>query len=145
METGILVEFSGLMVLSQFNFIGATNQDFILIYNMSLCNRYRGGIRRTKIAMRLLFGCLLWCTAAPAQITSAVPDSSIIKIIDLPAREPFDTARSWHRVINPIVYLISDKDIYDHFGYEISTKFGEFDFANYPILRQRKKDNISIW
>jgi hypothetical protein len=88
--------------------------------------------------MRLLIACLFLSIAAPAQIAAPAEDSSFVKIIDLPRSEPFDTARPWQKYNLPYYYIISDKDFYDLFGYEVTTKFREFDFANYHILGQQK-------
>lgn len=82
--------------------------------------------------MRILFGLLFCCGAVSAQ---TIKDSAFIKIIaDLPAAEPFDTAHSYRRVNQPYVYIISDKDIYKNFGWQLSAKYREFDFSNYHIL-----------
>lgn len=97
-----------------------------------------------KHFMRLLIGCLLLCCVSSAQITYPVKDSSIIKTIDLPVVEPLDTSRSWERVSSPYVYIISDKDLYDHFGYETTMKFREFNFADYHILGE-KKNKEWVW
>jgi len=89
--------------------------------------------------MRLLFGFLL------LSINSFCQDSSVVKIIeDLPSQEPFDTSRTYHRVEKAYVYIIGTKDLYDIFGYEISTKFWEFNFADYHILGQQI-NNQWIW
>jgi len=67
-------------------------------------------------------------------------DSSIIKpITDLPTREPFDTTRTYNKMAKPFVYIISDKDMYDLFGYDLSIKYREFDFENYHILGLQKE------
>ncbi|HLG41343.1 MAG TPA: hypothetical protein VI461_16815 [Chitinophagaceae bacterium] len=88
--------------------------------------------------MRLLIGCLLCCCSSSAQVISPFKDSSIVKTVDLPATEPFDTSRAWHRVTQPFVYIISDKDIHDLFGYETDMKFRDFNFADYHILGEQK-------
>jgi hypothetical protein len=95
--------------------------------------------------MRLLICCLLLCSASSAQVIFPLTDSSIVKTIDLPATEPFDTSHSWHRVTGPYVYIISDKDIYDHFSYETTMKFYGFNFADYHILGTKKNNNEWVW
>lgn len=88
--------------------------------------------------MRVLIGCLLWCCTSSAQDIFPLKDSSIVKTIDLPAAEPFDTSHSWHRVSGPYVYIVSDKDLYDHFDYETTMKFYKFNFADYHILGEQQ-------
>ena len=87
-----------------------------------------------NIFMRLLIGCLLCCCSVSAQIT----DSSIVKPVDLPATEPFDSSRTWQRVSSPYIYIISDNDIYNYFGNMTSMKFREFNFGHYHILGEFK-------
>jgi hypothetical protein len=55
-------------------------------------------------------------------------------MVDLPAKEPFDTSRSYLRVNSPYVYIISDKDLHDHFDYKTMMRFYQFNFAEYHIL-----------
>ena len=72
-------------------------------------------------------------------------DSSVVKVIqDLPSQEPFDTSRSYRKVEQEYVYIIGTKDLYDIFGYEISTKYWSFNFADYHILGQQM-DNKWVW
>lgn len=85
--------------------------------------------------MRLLFILLLCYSAASGQSTFFGKDSSIIKLIyDLPASEPFDTAHAYRKVNSPYVYIISDKDLYDNFGWPIPEQYREFNFGDYHIL-----------
>jgi hypothetical protein len=85
--------------------------------------------------MRLLFGFLLFCINTSGQDIFLPKDSSFVKLIeDLPSQEPFDTSRSYHKAEQKYVYIISTKDLSDIFGYEISTKYWEFNFADYHIL-----------
>jgi len=85
--------------------------------------------------MRLLFIGLLCCSTASGQAIFSGKDSSVIKIInDLPASEPFDTAHSYRKVNSPYVYIISDKDLYDIFGWPIPVKYEDFNFSDYHIL-----------
>lgn len=98
-----------------------------------------------KYYMRVFIACLFFCSTATAQINLALKDSSIVKTIDLPATEPFDTSHSWKRVVGPYVYIISDKDIYEHFSYETMMKFYQFNFADYHILGEKKNNNEWIW
>lgn len=85
--------------------------------------------------MKLLFILLLCGHIASGQAFFSGKDSSIVKIIDdLPASEPFDTAHAYRKVNRPYVYIISDKDIYDNFGWPIDVKYQEFNFSDYHIL-----------
>lgn len=84
--------------------------------------------------MRILFSMLLLCNAAYGQ--NLFPkDSAFVKEVEgLPSKQPFDTARPWNKEDRQYVYIISDKDLYDHFGYDVSMKFYGFDFVHYHIL-----------
>lgn len=84
--------------------------------------------------MRLLFCLLLLNSVVSAQSFYFPGDSAVVSTVELPAKEPFDTARSYFRVTSPYVYIISDKDLYDHFGYNISMKFYQFNFDDFHIL-----------
>ena len=95
--------------------------------------------------MRMIIACLLFCNAATAQFNQGLNDSSIVKTIDLPATEPFDTSHPWRKVIGPYVYLISDKDVYEHFDYATMMKFYQFNFADYHILGEKKANNKWEW
>lgn len=62
-------------------------------------------------------------------------DSAAVKTIPgLSAIEPFDTAHPYKKVNGPFVYLSSDNDLYNVFGYFIYTQWREFDFHKYHIL-----------
>lgn len=88
--------------------------------------------------MRLLYLLLFIGGTASAQNPLSIIDSAFVKKVEgLPSREPFDTARPWEKMDQQYLYIISDKDIYDHFGYDISMKFYGFDFAHYHILGRR--------
>src|SRR6185503_15092135 len=88
--------------------------------------------------MRLLFSLLLFSINISGQDILFPKDSSFVKLIeDLPSQEPFDTSRTYHKVEQAYVYITGTKDLYDIFGYEISTKQWEFNFADYHILGQR--------
>jgi hypothetical protein len=85
--------------------------------------------------MRLLFILLLCCGTASGQSIYSGKDSSFIKFIgNLPSSEPFDTAYAYRKVNSPFVYIISDKDLYENFGFELSEKFMDFNFSDYHIL-----------
>jgi hypothetical protein len=85
--------------------------------------------------MRLLFILLLGYSAASGQTIFSGKDGSVIKLIDdLPASEPFDTAHAYRKVNSPYVYIISDKDMYDNFGWPTPEKYWEFNFKDYHIL-----------
>lgn len=84
--------------------------------------------------MRLLV-CLLFISGAvSAQSFFAPGDSAVVSTIDLPAKQPFDTARPFLRVEDPYIYIISEKDLYDHFGYDVSMNFYKFNFTDYHIM-----------
>lgn len=85
--------------------------------------------------MRLLFGLLLFVTNVSGQDILSPKDSSVIEIIEeLPSHEPFDTSRSYQRVEQQYVYIISNNDLYRIFGYETSANYREFNFADHHIL-----------
>jgi hypothetical protein len=84
--------------------------------------------------MRLIISFLFCSCSVSAQ---TVFDSSVVKLVDLPVTEPFDTSRAWYRVTNPYVYISSDNDLYNYFGYETAMKYREFNFADYHILGER--------
>jgi hypothetical protein len=84
--------------------------------------------------MRMLFCLLLFNSTVSAQTFFFPGDSAIISTVDLPAEEPFDTARAYYRVKSSYVYIISDKDLYDHFGYEVRMRFYQFNFTDFHIL-----------
>lgn len=84
--------------------------------------------------MRMLFCLLLFSSTVSAQSLFFPRDSAYISSVDLPAKQPFDTARAYFKVKSPYIYIISDKDLYDHFGYNVLMKFYKFDFTNFHIL-----------
>ena len=84
--------------------------------------------------MRILFCLLLFTTTASSQSFYFPGDSAVVSTIDLPATQPFDSSRAYYKVKGPYVYIISDKDLYDHFGYDISMKFHQFNFHDFHIL-----------
>ena len=86
----------------------------------------------------MLLALLICCNSVSAQTLLFSKDSAIVKEIDLPSVEPFDTSRSYFRVNTPHVYIISDKDVYDLFGYDILMKYYQFNFADYHILGEQK-------
>lgn len=63
-------------------------------------------------------------------------DSAYVRMIDLPDKEPFDTAHAYNRVKESYLYIISEKDLYDLFGYERATSMRGFNFAEQHILGQ---------
>ena len=82
--------------------------------------------------MRLLFGFLLF------SINTFSQDSSIVKVIeDLPSQQTFDTAHGYKKVEQKYVYIISDNDTYNIFGYEAAVRYRDFNFADYHILGQQ--------
>lgn len=89
-----------------------------------------------KHFMKLLICLIFYSNFAMSQPFGLTKDSAFVKLIDdLPTKEPFDTAKSyWHNIKNEYLYIISDKDIYELFGYNISSRYRDFDFTNYHIL-----------
>ncbi len=84
--------------------------------------------------MKWLIGCLLCWNSALAQVSFHTKDSSIIKEIELPSQQPFDTAHAYHRVLGPYVYISSDNDLYSYFGYDIAMKYYKLKFGSFHIL-----------
>lgn len=84
--------------------------------------------------MRSIFCLLLFSSTVSAQSIFFPGDSAVTATVDLPAKEPFDTARAYSPVQSPFVYIISNKDLYDHFGYDISMRFYKFNFTDFHIL-----------
>ena len=95
--------------------------------------------------MRLLACLLLFYLPASAQNLFPEKDSSIVKFVDLPSTEPFDTARAYDRVSGPYVYISSDHDIYRYFGYEIASKYRSINFTDYHILGKKGPDTKWVW
>lgn len=87
--------------------------------------------------MRLLSCLLLFCYPASGQFTFYAKDSSIVKEIDLPAKEPFDTSKAYYRETTPYIYISSDNDLYNYFGWQTASKYHEFDFKNYHIFGEQ--------
>ncbi len=85
--------------------------------------------------MRWLF-IMLFCTSvAEAQAPFFEKDSASVKIVaGLPVKEPFDTAHPYKKVKGPFVYISSDNDMYNVFGYRIYVQYRDFDFGKYHIL-----------
>lgn len=86
--------------------------------------------------MKLLI-CLIFCSnLVMAQPFGFTKDSAFVKVIeDLPKKEPFDTAKKYSKpIMDTYIYIISNKEVFELFGYNISTRYREFDFANYHIL-----------
>jgi hypothetical protein len=65
--------------------------------------------------MRMLLCLLVFNVDVSAQSFLFPGDSAVVSDIELPAKQPFDTARPYLRIKSPYVYIISDKDLYDHF------------------------------
>ncbi len=85
--------------------------------------------------MRLLLALLCCVTLADAQVPFYVRDSATVKSVPgLPAKEPFDTAHAYQKVKGPFVYIASEKDLYQVFGYVISTRFRDIDFGKFHVL-----------
>jgi hypothetical protein len=84
--------------------------------------------------MRMLLCLLLFGGSVSAQPFYFAGDSAAVSTVDLPGKEPFDTARAYLRAKNPYVYIISDKDLYDYFGHDAAMKFYHFNFADFHIL-----------
>ena len=85
--------------------------------------------------MRVILILLICCNTIYGQSLFQVRDSAVIKTFDgLPAKEPFDTARSHARTGKPYVYIISDNDLYDLFGYDRYIRYRDFNFRDFHIL-----------
>lgn len=86
--------------------------------------------------MRLLILFTFFSLSTSAQSFLLFNDSSVVKEIELPSAQPFDTAHPYRKVKNPLVYVCSNNDLYDLFGYNYFLKYRDFDFNNYHILGQ---------
>lgn len=85
--------------------------------------------------MRLLVGFLLLSANLAGQDLIYIKDSSVVNTIAwLPSAEPFDTTRSFRKAEQKYIYIISDHDLYDLFGYNKTVDNRQFDFTNYHIL-----------
>jgi|GEM_PF-1325614 hypothetical protein len=81
----------------------------------------------------LIFFCL--SGTVQAQIFPIDNDSAFVRFQEgLPAMEPFDTAQRWEKADGPYQYIVSSDDLYDLFGYEVFSRFRDFDFKKYHIL-----------
>ena len=75
---------------------------------------------------------------AGAQYPSAGADSAFISLIgSLPGKEPFDSSRKWNQSTDPYLYILSDNDLYNLFGYAVMTRMKDFDFTHQHILGLR--------
>lgn len=86
--------------------------------------------------MKLLICLLFFSNLVMAQSLGFAKDSAFVKLIDdLPAKHPFDTSKSyWYKIKYEYLYIISDKDLYEVFGYNIATRYRNFGFETYHIL-----------
>lgn len=89
--------------------------------------------------MRIIFLLiLLVASVARAQVTYFTEDSAAVKLIDsLPSEEPFDTARKWNKAESPFIYLGSENDVYNVFGYAAAGHYRGFDFNRFHVLGKR--------
>lgn len=69
---------------------------------------------------------LLITVMAPAQ-EILLKDSAFVNLVNLPGKTK-------NPVTTPYVYLLSDHDVYDLFGYDTGTAYRHFDFEQYHIL-----------
>jgi hypothetical protein len=88
--------------------------------------------------MRILFCFLLLSGTASAQSFSFQKDSAVVSTVDLPSRQPFDTAKSYNKISGPYYYILSIKDMYDLFTYDTHVKYYQFNFADFHILGELK-------
>lgn len=89
--------------------------------------------------MRVLLVLLICSNLVQAQSLFPGKDSAFVRMMDgFPRSEPFDTAHRWEKAEHPYVYIISDNDLYDYFGYDLMSRHRDFDFANYHILGMRE-------
>lgn len=97
--------------------------------------------------MRSLIIFLLCCSSATAQISLPSTDSSIIKYLDLPSTQPFDTARDYYWPASTFIYISSTNDLYIYFGYDIYMKFynAKFNFEDNHILGELGSDKKWVW
>lgn len=80
---------------------------------------------------------LLLCgfSTSLAQVPYFEKDSAAVKIIpELSSDEPFDTAHPYKTRKDPYLYILSQHDIYDLFGYAEFNELAGFDFSHYHIL-----------
>ena len=85
--------------------------------------------------MRLLLILLCSVSLANAQVPFFERDSAAVKLVPgLPAKEPFDTAHVYKKAERPFIYIISDNDLYNVFGYSTYRQLSDFDFSKYHIL-----------
>ena len=74
------------------------------------------------------------CSPASAQQFVRVHDSAFVSVVKLPSKEPFDTAHAYKKVKADHLYIISEKDLYDIFGYNRAVSMQGFNFTDYHIL-----------
>lgn len=89
-----------------------------------------------KHFMKLLI-CLILCSnVAMAQSFGFTKDSAFVKVIDdLPTKEPFDSVKSYGSTVKETyLFILSDKDVYEIFGWSVSSRYRDFNFENYHIL-----------
>jgi len=93
--------------------------------------------------MRFLFIILL-TSPVSAQFLDIYKDSAVVETIALPKNEPFDTSRQYAHMEQEYVYICSNSDMYDIFGYSIASKYRDFDFSETHILGIRKCKDIKV-
>lgn len=103
---------------------------FIPVY---LCKNINN---KHRVYMKWIITLLLLSTMANAQPVY-VSDSSFLYEMELPSKEPFDTAHKWKKAESALVYIASEKDLYDVFGYNVASQHSGFDFTTKHILGQR--------
>lgn len=82
--------------------------------------------------MRILALFLLACTGtASSQDKTFINDSAYVRMIGLP-----ETISRSVTLQAPYVYISSDNDLYDFFGYDTAMKHRDFDFAHFHIFGQ---------
>lgn len=87
----------------------------------------------------VLLALLLFGYVAGAQPKHTFRDGALVRYIDsLPVSQPFDTAHPWQKWETPLLYIISDRDIYQLFGYGAFKQLRDLDFSRYHILGEQR-------
>ena len=73
-------------------------------------------------------------------------DDFLVNLIShLPVQQPFNPTHLNSTIKLPYIYILGENDLYDLFGYEVSSKFRKFDFKVYHILGIPTGDNYQNW
>ncbi len=88
--------------------------------------------------MRMLFWLLFLGSNASAQSLFFPVDSAVVSTVDLPSRQPFDSAKSYNKIKDASIYIISINDMYRLFDYDTYVSYYQFNFADFHILGELK-------